>query len=66
MPAFAWRLSDEEVATLATWLRSEYGNHAEAVSATQVRDIRASLAEVPRDAKAAAEHDPTGANAADH
>ncbi len=66
MPAFAWRLSDEEVATLATWLRSEYGNHAEAVDATQVRDIRASLAEVPRDAKATRGHDPTAADAADH
>ncbi|KRG43310.1 alcohol dehydrogenase [Stenotrophomonas panacihumi] len=65
MPAFAWRLSDEEVATLATWLRSQYGNQAPAVAATQVRKIRDSLEEVPRDAKATAQHDPTSADASD-
>ncbi len=65
MPSFAWRLSDEEVATLTSWLRSEYGNHAPAVTARQVRKIRDSLQEVPRDAKTAAEHDPTGADSAD-
>jgi mono/diheme cytochrome c family protein len=66
MPSFAWRLNDEEVATLATWVRSQYGNQAPAVAASQVREIRASLAEVPRDAKGAGEHDPTGADSGDH
>ncbi|HEY0333959.1 MAG TPA: cytochrome c [Stenotrophomonas sp.] len=66
MPAFAWRLSDEEVATLATFVRNEFGNRAPAVDPGLVRKIRDSLEEVPRDAKEAAAHDPTTADASDH
>jgi len=66
MPSFAWRLDDAEVATLASWVRSEYGNHAPAVTVAQVRKIRDSLGDVPRNAKQVAEHDPTSADAADH
>lgn len=43
MPAFAWRYDDEEVAALATFVRNAWGNHAPAVSAEQVRKVRAHL-----------------------
>ena len=43
MPAFAWRMSDQQVADLVTFVRSSWGNQAAAVSATQVKDIRKSL-----------------------
>ena len=66
MPAFAWRLDDAEVATLATFVRGQFGNRAAAVTPAQVRKIRDSLAEVPRDAKNVAQHDPTSADASDH
>ena len=66
MPSFAWRLDDAEVATLATFVRGQFGNQAAAVTPAQVRKIRDSLAEVPRDAKNAAQHDPTSADASDH
>jgi len=65
MPGFAWRLSDDEVAQLATYVRGNFGNQAPAVSAAQVREVRQSLQEVPRDAKATAEHDPTSADRSD-
>jgi mono/diheme cytochrome c family protein len=40
MPGFGWRLSDVEVAELATFIRASWGNHAPAVSASQVRNLR--------------------------
>jgi mono/diheme cytochrome c family protein len=40
MPPFAWRYDDEQVAALATFVRSSWGNHAAAVTADQVKDIR--------------------------
>ncbi|MEN5279699.1 c-type cytochrome [Serratia marcescens] len=40
MPDFGWRLSDEQVAQLATFVRASWGNNAPAVSAEQVKDIR--------------------------
>ena len=40
MPAYAWRYSDEDIAALATFLRSAWGNHAPAVTAAQVRRLR--------------------------
>lgn len=40
MPGFAWRLTDDEVAQLATFIRQSWGNRASAVSATEVRDVR--------------------------
>lgn len=43
MPGFAKRLSDEEVATLATFLRSAWSNRATAVTAAQVTAVRAKL-----------------------
>ena len=41
MPDFAWRLDDEEVAELATFIRKGWNNKASAVSASQVEKIRA-------------------------
>ena len=43
MPGFAWRLSDEEVAQLLTFIRSSWGNQAPAVNAGQVAKLRATL-----------------------
>lgn len=40
MPDFGWRLSDEQVAQVASFVRSSWGNHAPAVTAEQVREIR--------------------------
>lgn len=43
MPAFDWKLSDEDVADLASWLRSTWGNQAGAVAASTVRETRERL-----------------------
>jgi mono/diheme cytochrome c family protein len=40
MPAFDWRLSDQEVAELTTFMRSGWGNHAAAVDAAAVMKVR--------------------------
>jgi mono/diheme cytochrome c family protein len=47
MPAFDWRLDDAQVAAVLTYIRSNWGNAAEAVSATAVAAQRASLAKSP-------------------
>jgi mono/diheme cytochrome c family protein len=47
MPGFGWRLSDEEVAQLGTFIRQSWGNHASTISAAQVRKLRGSLADSP-------------------
>ncbi|WDS35255.1 cytochrome c [Pseudoxanthomonas sp.] len=52
MPGFAWRLSDEEVAKLGTFVRNSWGNKAPEVSVAQVKAVRDSLA------KDGAPHDP--------
>ncbi|MBF9000642.1 MULTISPECIES: cytochrome c [Vibrio] len=43
MPGFGWRLSDEEVAKLATFLRSGWHNKAPSVSADDVATIRKTI-----------------------
>jgi mono/diheme cytochrome c family protein len=43
MPSFAWKLSDAEIADVATYLRNSWGNQAAAVSSTQVHDLRQQL-----------------------
>jgi len=43
MPGFAYRLSDQEVAELASFVRSGWTNHASAVTAKEVAAIRAAL-----------------------
>lgn len=43
MPSFAWKLSDAEIADVATYLRNSWGNQAAAVSPTEVRELRQRL-----------------------
>ena len=43
MPSFAWKLSDNEIADVATYLRNSWGNHATAVSVAEVREVRRRL-----------------------
>lgn len=45
MPDFAWRLDDEEVAELASFIRKGWHNKAGSVSAAQVKKVRAMRAE---------------------
>jgi mono/diheme cytochrome c family protein len=51
MPAFDWKLTDEQVAAVATYVRSNWGNRGGAVSAGEVEDLREALRESlgPRD-----------------
>jgi len=49
MPSFAWRLSDEEVADVVTFLRRSWGNDADEVDAAAVASLRpAALAQTSR------------------
>jgi mono/diheme cytochrome c family protein len=41
MPPFGWRYGDEDVAQLATFIRSSWGNKGAAVTADQVAKVRA-------------------------
>jgi mono/diheme cytochrome c family protein len=43
MPSFAWKLSDPEVADVATYVRNSWGNRAAPISASQVRKLRKRL-----------------------
>jgi mono/diheme cytochrome c family protein len=43
MPSFGWRLSDDQVANILTYVRNNWGNQAPAVSAETVGRIRSSL-----------------------
>jgi alcohol dehydrogenase (quinone), cytochrome c subunit len=43
MPGFAWRLSNEEVAQLLTFIRTSWGNQASSVSAGEVGRVRGAL-----------------------
>ncbi len=44
MPAYAWKLGDDQVAAVATYLRNSWGNTAPAVSTADVADLRKKLA----------------------
>jgi mono/diheme cytochrome c family protein len=44
MPSFGWRLNDVQVAMVLTYVRNSWGNAASAISADQVRDVKATLA----------------------
>jgi mono/diheme cytochrome c family protein len=44
MPSFGWRYGDEDVAQLATFIRSSWGNQGAVVTADQVARVRAKLA----------------------
>ena len=43
MPSFAWKLSDQEVADVATYIRNSYGNRADPVRASEVSKLRSKL-----------------------
>lgn len=47
MPSFGWKLDDDGLAAVATYVRSSWGNSGGAVEADEVRDLRAVLAEGP-------------------
>jgi mono/diheme cytochrome c family protein len=40
MPAFAWRLSDQEVADVVNFIRASWGNNAAPVNTSQVTGLR--------------------------
>jgi mono/diheme cytochrome c family protein len=43
MPSFAWKLDDQEVADVSTFIRNSWGNQAAAVSVSDVRNARKKL-----------------------
>ena len=43
MPAYNWKLKDDQVAAVATYVRNAWGNHAPPVDPEQVRDMRKKL-----------------------
>ncbi|HEX3946032.1 MAG TPA: cytochrome c [Rhizomicrobium sp.] len=43
MPAFAWKLTDQQVADVVTYIRNSWGNRASSVSAHDVAKLRESL-----------------------
>ena len=43
MPSFAWKLTDQEIADVSTYIRNSWGNQAAAVSASEVRSARQKL-----------------------
>ena len=43
MPSFAWKLSDQEIADVSTYMRNSWGNQAGGVSADTVRALREQL-----------------------
>jgi mono/diheme cytochrome c family protein len=44
MPSFAWKLTDQEIADVATYVRNSWGNRASPVSASDVATLRKALA----------------------
>jgi mono/diheme cytochrome c family protein len=47
MPAFAWKLSDGEIADVATYIRNSWGNVAPPITAGQVAKLRRAVAAHP-------------------
>lgn len=43
MPAYAWKLNDEQIAAVETYIRNAWGNHAPPVSAGDVAKLRTKL-----------------------
>lgn len=43
MPGFGWRLNDEELADVLSFVRNSWGNHGTEVSSDEVRHVRKSL-----------------------
>jgi mono/diheme cytochrome c family protein len=48
MPAFGWRLNDAQVADVASFVRSSWGNQAPAVEAKQVQKLRKASGEAAK------------------
>lgn len=48
MPDFGWRLDDQQVADLSTFVRSSWGNNAPAVTADRVKELRKTVSTVER------------------
>ncbi len=46
MPSFGWRLSDQQVADVLTYIRNAWGNAAPAVDATDARRVRGRVADI--------------------
>ena len=44
MPSYAWQLNDEQIAAVLTYVRNAWGNAAAAVSESEVKSARTSLA----------------------
>ena len=45
MPSFAWKLNDAEIAAVLTYVRNSWGSSAAAVTADQVKSVRARCSE---------------------
>ena len=43
MPSFAWKLTDQQIADVSTFIRNSWGNQAAAVSTNEVREARRKL-----------------------
>jgi mono/diheme cytochrome c family protein len=43
MPSFAWKLTDQEIADVATFIRNSWGNQAAQVTVSDVRELRKKL-----------------------
>jgi mono/diheme cytochrome c family protein len=43
MPSFAWKLTDQEIADVSTFIRNSWGNRAAPISATAVGEVRKHL-----------------------
>jgi mono/diheme cytochrome c family protein len=43
MPSFAWKLTDQEIADVSTFIRNSWGNQAAPVTVTEVGDVRKRL-----------------------
>ncbi|MBB4569387.1 c-type cytochrome [Rhizobium leucaenae] len=43
MPSFGWKLNDQQIAALSTYVRNAWGNHAAAVPASDVADVRSKV-----------------------
>lgn len=51
MPAYAWKLTDYEIAAVSTYLRNSWGNAAEPVTDSDVAKVRAHVAAHPAQRK---------------
>lgn len=47
MPSFAWKLDDQQVADVATYVRNSWGNHASTVTGREVSGLRKRLDLMP-------------------